>query len=94
MFVADDEFCINLNRLRLVVKADNVPMFGDPDYSLTLVYENTRDQKSLKISYTSESKRDLMHTLILSSLGTNVNLRKTHEKEPEKCGSDVSAKKG
>ena len=81
MFVADETFCISLNRLRLVVTSDNIPQHNDPDHSLAIFYEDS--SKKLILSYTNKDKRDFMRALILSTLGTSVNFGKICEKEPE-----------
>ena len=65
-YLTDDEFCINLNKLRLVMVDDSIPDHGDPDYSITLIYEDTKEP--IRISYIDKDKRDAMFVKIVHGI--------------------------
>ena len=68
-YLADDEFCINLNKLRLVMVDDNIPMHDDPSHSITLIYEDTKEP--IRISYIDKNKRDSMFIQIVHGINAD-----------------------
>ncbi len=76
-YLADDEFCINLNKLRLVSIADNIPMHDDPSHTITLIYEDLKE--SITISYINKDKRDSMYSWIIYGISATEILLKTKE---------------
>ncbi|KKL59336.1 hypothetical protein LCGC14_2216330 [marine sediment metagenome] len=73
-YLADNEFCISLNKLRLVVVVDGVPMHNDPNHSMTLIYEDTKEP--ITISYTDKDKRDAMYKWIICGTKATEILKK------------------
>ncbi len=65
-YLTDDEFCINLDKLRLVSVADNIPQHDDPSHTITLIYENIVEP--ITISYTDKDKRDVMFVQIVRGI--------------------------
>lgn len=77
-YLTDDEFCINLDKLRLVMVDDSIPDHGDPDHNLTLIYENTENQ--IRVSYIDKDKRDAMFVQIVRGINATEILMEIGDK--------------